>query len=123
MEHKIYGRTLRLNLVMASKSVCGAVSEQNVMTTPTNKGENVFLRLVILWNAYFSEYIEEKEDSQTGLQDKFNKMVKILNPKFNVYIALCVIHAGTASYACIIERQGSKKFGHSQASHNPIWVQ
>ena len=39
MEHKIYGRTLRLNLVMASKSVCGAVSEQNVMTTPTNKGE------------------------------------------------------------------------------------
>ena len=85
--------------------------------------KNVFLRLVILWNAYFSEYIEEKEDSQTGLQDKFDKMVKILTRKFNIYIALYVIHDGTASYACIIERQGSKKFGHSQASHNPIWVQ
>ena len=42
MEHKIYGRTLRLNVLMASRRVCGAVSEQNVMTTSTNKGEKCF---------------------------------------------------------------------------------
>ena len=67
MEHKIYGRTLRLNVVMGSKSVCFSITEQNVMTTPTNKGDKCF------FTAHYSMkcillrvYIEEAEDSQTG---------------------------------------------------------